>query len=161
MNGIGLVLAEIHPARFAQLIEDGDGRTTDPAADIAAYLLESKDWAPENVPDRQLSPAEQTALRELALSHLKDAYPKHVSAMNANQHSSDFQRVQVTYAYRKWVSQEAAYFQAFKNAQAAKVANLGGDVVKSVSDSINSRATALTGIAQKFGLSASISPIIL
>jgi hypothetical protein len=92
---------------------------------------------------------------------LKDVYPKTVSAMNANQHSGDWQRVQVTFAYRKWVSQEAAYFQQLKNLQAAKVASLGGDAVKSLSDQISSRATAITGIAQKYGLSTSISGISL
>jgi len=92
---------------------------------------------------------------------LTDAFPKTVSTMNANQHSSEFQRFQVTYGYRKWSCNEVEYYRQVSAAQNAKSANLGGDVKKSLSDAINSRATALTGIAQKYGLNTSISTINL
>ncbi|HTU27728.1 MAG TPA: c-type cytochrome, partial [Pirellulales bacterium] len=53
----------------------GEGGTkTDPAADLAAFLLSSKDWKPTNVPGRNLNPQEEQALKDLAFDHLRNAY---------------------------------------------------------------------------------------
>ena len=57
-------------------IDDGKGAISDPAADLAEYLLASKDWQPQDIPSRQLTAEEQEALWTLAFDHLKDAYPK-------------------------------------------------------------------------------------
>ena len=41
------------PNLFLEPIEEADGKLTDPAADIAAFLLASKqDWQPKDVPAR-------------------------------------------------------------------------------------------------------------
>ncbi len=64
------------PDTFLTPIEGVDGNTTDPAADVVAYLMASQhgDWAPQNV-DREMSESETATLVELALSHLEDKYP--------------------------------------------------------------------------------------
>jgi len=51
------------------------GGKTDPAADLAAFLLSSKDWKPTAIPGRDLNQSEQKALFDLAFDHLKNAYP--------------------------------------------------------------------------------------
>lgn len=51
-------------------------QTTDPARDIAAYLLSFDDWKPANVPQRELTSSEADTLHELAMSHLKDKFPR-------------------------------------------------------------------------------------
>jgi cytochrome c2 len=51
------------------------GGKTDPAADLAAFLLSSKDWKPTAIPGRDLNQAEREALFDLAFDHLKNAYP--------------------------------------------------------------------------------------
>jgi cytochrome c2 len=51
------------------------GAKTDPAADLAAFLLSSKDWKPTAIPGRDLNQSEREALRDLAIDHLKNAYP--------------------------------------------------------------------------------------
>jgi cytochrome c2 len=52
-----------------------NGSQTDPAADIAAFLLSSKDWKPTSIPGRDLSEADRAALFDLAFDHLKNGYP--------------------------------------------------------------------------------------
>ena len=54
------------PNLILEPIDDGQGHISDPAEDIAAYLLSSKDWEPKDVPARELSDAERKALHELA-----------------------------------------------------------------------------------------------
>ena len=51
------------------------GPTTDPAADLAAFLLSSSDWKPTGIPGRELSEADRQALFDLAFDHLRNAYP--------------------------------------------------------------------------------------
>ncbi len=51
------------------------GGKTDPVADLAAFLLASKDWKPTEIPGRDLNEAEREALFDLAFDHLKNAYP--------------------------------------------------------------------------------------
>jgi mono/diheme cytochrome c family protein len=51
-----------------------DGKTSDPLADIAAFLLDSRgDWAPTDVPGRELAAEEERALDSLAVEHLQAA----------------------------------------------------------------------------------------
>jgi cytochrome c551/c552 len=58
-------------------IAGANGKSTDPAADIAAYLLTSRqDWQPKDVPARELDEDEQIALKDLALEHLKAVFPR-------------------------------------------------------------------------------------
>ena len=64
------------PNLILEPIDDGKGTVSDPAADIGAYLLASNDWQPQDIPGHELTKTEQEALYELALDHLKDAYPK-------------------------------------------------------------------------------------
>lgn len=92
---------------------------------------------------------------------VEDVFPRVVSAMNGNANGKDFQRVQVTFAYRKWSSRDV---QSYKTAAASAASNLvsqGGSALQSITNQVQSRATALQGIAQKYGLSASISGISL
>jgi mono/diheme cytochrome c family protein len=57
------------PDLFLLPIENPDGSTTDPAADVVAYLLSSKtDWQPRE--DNRLTP-DRSALKEVVLEHLK------------------------------------------------------------------------------------------
>ena len=65
------------PNLYLEPIEEKDaqnkptGKVTDPAADIAAYLLSIEtDWRPSDVPDRQLSDDDLAALEDLALEWL-------------------------------------------------------------------------------------------
>jgi hypothetical protein len=64
------------PNLILEPIDDGNGKVSDPAADISAFLLASADWQPANVPGRTLTAEEREALFKLAFDHLKDAYPK-------------------------------------------------------------------------------------
>ncbi|HEY1784330.1 MAG TPA: c-type cytochrome, partial [Pirellulales bacterium] len=52
-----------------------NGGKTDPAADLAAFLLSSKDWKPTAIPGRELNQSEREALFDLAFDHLKNAFP--------------------------------------------------------------------------------------
>jgi len=53
------------------------GKITDPAADIAVFLLSSgTDWKIEGVPARELTSEEREALHDLAFEHLKTAFTK-------------------------------------------------------------------------------------
>lgn len=63
------------PNLFLDPITEEDGTVTDPAADIVAYLSESNDWQPAEVPEAELTPAEQAALADLALEHLSGSFP--------------------------------------------------------------------------------------
>jgi len=60
------------PNMILDPVKDEAGKTTDPAADIAAFLLGSKQgWEAKDVPGQELSAAERTALDELAFENLK------------------------------------------------------------------------------------------
>ena len=62
------------PNMLLEPVKDAEEQLTDPAADIAAFLLGSgTDWAPKDVPSRQLDTKEEQALEALALDHLKTA----------------------------------------------------------------------------------------
>jgi len=92
---------------------------------------------------------------------VEDVFPRAVSSMNGNANGKDFQRVQVTFAYRKWASRDV---QSYKSAAASATANLvsqGGSAIKSVTNQMTSQATNLQGIAQKYGLTSSFSGISL
>ena len=53
------------------------GKVTDPAADIAAFLLGvPADWQPENVPRRELSADDEQALEELTAIWLTPSFPQ-------------------------------------------------------------------------------------
>ncbi len=54
-----------------------EGELTDPAADIAAFLLDSKGWEPTNVPSRELTKEESEALEALALENLQNTFSRH------------------------------------------------------------------------------------
>jgi mono/diheme cytochrome c family protein len=53
-----------------------DGKLTDPAADIAAFLLASKGWEPQDVPGRDLTKEESQALEALALENLQNTFSR-------------------------------------------------------------------------------------
>ena len=57
------------PNVFLEPIKLADGKTVDPAADIVAYLLSSKDWQPKPTPDLN-----SDALDELVQMFLKGAF---------------------------------------------------------------------------------------
>ncbi|MEX2168826.1 MAG: PDZ domain-containing protein [Pirellulales bacterium] len=61
------------------------GVVSDPAADIASYLLSvPADWQPENVPDRQLDPERQQALSDLTAEWLLATFPRTRAAQYAS-----------------------------------------------------------------------------
>lgn len=65
----------IMPNTFLEPIEDKDGKVTDPAADIAAFLLVSKTgWQPIAMPELN-----SEALDEMALMYLQGAFTKRQS----------------------------------------------------------------------------------
>jgi hypothetical protein len=65
------------PNMMLDAVAGADGKLTDPAMDIATFLLGSRqDWQPKDVPGRELSEADQQALEDLALEHLKSVFPK-------------------------------------------------------------------------------------
>lgn len=93
---------------------------------------------------------------------IRNAYPKIVSPLQATHTAhGTFHRLVVTFAYRKWTCKEVDAAALAADSAAASIASKGGDVVKSVSDQINQRATNLASIAQKYGLQTSISGISL
>jgi mono/diheme cytochrome c family protein len=67
----------VMPNLFLDPIEDAEGKLTDPAADVAIFLLGSKgDWEPTGVPERKLDGEEQRALTDLALEYLKTVFTR-------------------------------------------------------------------------------------
>lgn len=66
------------PDLFLDPQKDEEGNLTDPAADIAYYLLsDNSDWKPSDIPERgNLSDEEKAALHDLAVEHLAKQYPK-------------------------------------------------------------------------------------
>jgi cytochrome c551/c552 len=65
------------PNLFLEPMAGADGKQIDPAADIAAFLLASKeDWAAKNVPSRDLNDDDRQALRDLAVEYLKAVFPR-------------------------------------------------------------------------------------
>lgn len=55
-------------------IKGADGKVSDPAADLAVYLLSSEQgWKPEDVPSRKLTDQDRADLDNLAMEHLKAA----------------------------------------------------------------------------------------
>ena len=64
------------PNLFLEVVKGADGKTTDPADDVAEFLMNSQQgWKPEMTLPRQLSPAEEKALDDLALLYLSDKFP--------------------------------------------------------------------------------------
>ena len=58
-------------------VPGADGKLTDPAADITAFLMTSQqDWKPTDVPARELDDEQKKALHDLALDHLKTAFTR-------------------------------------------------------------------------------------
>lgn len=92
---------------------------------------------------------------------IQNVYPKHVASLQATAASGNFHRLQVIFAYRKWTCSEVELAKEAANSAAIFNKTLGGDTINSVSDQMRSRATAITGIAQKYGLTTSISGISL
>jgi mono/diheme cytochrome c family protein len=65
------------PNMFLDPLLGADGKLTDPAADVAAFLLGSRqDWEPKDVPARQLNDESLKALDDLALENLKAAFTR-------------------------------------------------------------------------------------
>ncbi len=58
-------------------VKEADGKTSDPIADITAFLMQStQDWKPTDVPSAQeLSAAESEALSNLAFQFVKEKFP--------------------------------------------------------------------------------------
>lgn len=92
---------------------------------------------------------------------IQDCYPRVVSSMTGNMSAQGFQRVAVTFSYRKWSCKQVEAQKLSVSSAAASLVSKGGDAVKSVSDQINQRAANLQGIASKYGLTTSISGISL
>ncbi len=61
----------VMPDTILEPIDHGDGTVTDPAADIAAYLMQSKGWEPLSE-----EPLSEEVLDELVLSHLTGAFTR-------------------------------------------------------------------------------------
>jgi mono/diheme cytochrome c family protein len=58
-------------------VADAEGKLTDPAADITAFLMTSQqDWKPGDVPSRDLTEADNQALYDLALEHLQTTFTR-------------------------------------------------------------------------------------
>ena len=65
------------PNMFLDPIKGADGKLTDPAADIAAFLLGSRqDWKPTDVPARELDEARSEALDAWRWSICKTAFTR-------------------------------------------------------------------------------------
>ncbi len=65
------------PNLLLEPVEGADGQMTDPAADITAYLMTAtEDWKPANIPSRELDDEEKSALYDLALEHLQNAFTR-------------------------------------------------------------------------------------
>ncbi|MEX0936710.1 MAG: PDZ domain-containing protein [Pirellulales bacterium] len=64
----------VMPDLFLDPIQAEDGTVTDPAADIAEYLLSSQGWQPENVPSREMTAEERTTLEDLAVEYLSTSF---------------------------------------------------------------------------------------
>ncbi len=67
------------PNMILDPITDVKGEKTDPAADIAAFLLEEKGWQPSSVPSRELTKEESEALDALALENLQSTFSRRQS----------------------------------------------------------------------------------
>lgn len=64
------------PNLFLEPVKGADGKMTDPADDVTEFLMTSQQgWKPEMALKRQLSPAEEKALNDLALLYLSDKFP--------------------------------------------------------------------------------------
>ncbi len=64
------------PNMILSPVTDSKGQTTDPAADIAAFLLSSTGWEAKDVPSREMTSDEQKALDDLALEYLQTTFSK-------------------------------------------------------------------------------------
>jgi cytochrome c2 len=64
------------PNMILDPVTGADGKQTDPAADIAAFLLESKGWEPKDIPGRDLTKEESQALESLALENLSNTFSR-------------------------------------------------------------------------------------
>ncbi len=67
----------VMPNLFLDPITSKDGKVSDPALDITAYLAASQQaWKPTNVPSRAImSDEELTALKQLATEYLREKFP--------------------------------------------------------------------------------------
>jgi cytochrome c2 len=64
------------PNMLLDPLPDAEGQLSDPAADIAAFLLSSTGWDAKNAPARELTEADQQALEDLALEYLQTMFSK-------------------------------------------------------------------------------------
>lgn len=65
------------PNMFLGPVAGSDGKQVDPAADITAFLLGSRqDWEPTDIPSGDLSDTERQALDDLAMENLKAVFTK-------------------------------------------------------------------------------------
>lgn len=81
------VMPNLYLDPIAQTDANGQptGVVTDPAADIAAYLLSvPADWQPQDVPDSQLDPERQQALTDLTAEWLLATFPRKRAAEYAS-----------------------------------------------------------------------------
>ncbi len=64
------------PNTFLLPITEADGKVSDPAADITAFLMRSTEgWKPNDVPSiNEMSAAEHDALLDLALLYVKEKF---------------------------------------------------------------------------------------
>ncbi len=67
------------PNMILDPVADAKGEMSDPAADIAAFLLSSKGAEPKDVPSRELSSEDNSSLDALAMEHLQNAFPKRLA----------------------------------------------------------------------------------
>ena len=67
----------VMPNTLLTPVKEADGKTSDPIADVTAFLMQStQDWKPTDVPSAQeLSAAESEALSNLAFQFVKEKFP--------------------------------------------------------------------------------------
>lgn len=69
----------VMPNMMLDVVDGPDGKKVDPAADIAAFLLNSNegDWKPTDIPNRKLDGPQLDALDALAMESLKNVFTRH------------------------------------------------------------------------------------
>ena len=73
----------VMPNTFLMPITEADGKVSDPAADITAFLMKSTEgWKPTDVPLSEMSAAEHDALFDLALLYVKEKFPPERAKQN-------------------------------------------------------------------------------
>src|SRR5262249_46834160 len=66
----------VMPNMILDPVKNAKGELTDPAADIAEFLLSSKGWEAKDIPGRDLTAEEQKALEDLALENLSNTFSR-------------------------------------------------------------------------------------